>query len=761
MHGSPKGVRQVGIAHCRCRKGCRLFSSLATAVEKASKRAAPCANITHREKTLPAGLVRRSVRACVRERSDVPRAADVTREYSHVTDWSALFLCGLGAMVSLHHWYSFLPARAPRGQVVRPILFSMRHVSETAGWLRIVVAERIACLPPTEANRIRTPVGSLPDFRAWESCRTMPLVGGFLSEIPRFPHSCVPALLHAHINHPHQLSRPRCQEPHKSLRSLAYSKEHNTRTTDFSERERRERERERDRESCTRVSSTSIHQVAEVTSLQSSLHSLPSLTILRPRVACDSPFFDTKARWRQLPSCIPNGRALPTNTSLPNLPTLSCTTHQSNMSWGVDYMELSEELIEKLSEKLTEEQIVDQIVEVELVVKVDVDVDVDVENDCCSFYSVALNHPSRQLLMAEFTFKFTVELFNLQVSQHCDEGWEKEKVRTSPPPHPTSYPFSPTVAQSLWAHIHASRRENEHFTSGQANLTTSLRHELPVCSSQQKRWTGGSHVRKAPPSQVPVVAGGQATSAFDLGTAVRFTGCPCAREELWSKVTSATHSLPSSVPQDCLEKTDMYSSLSSSPHLWILAANELTIGGYCKYRPSYLPPYVVVSRNSATHSLINSNSTPDPEACRNIYSVALAVRKVQRIPSHAERTRSVIQSILQIDEKIYTTRVSSDHCKSNYSVCSLSVIDTQPLANRSPVYSEQSSATPPPLSYNDSPSSSPLARAGGPTTQQRRMQGRVKRVIPEKTHQQAALSSRIPIANIRNPPTPRNRIRFA
>ncbi|KAJ8891045.1 hypothetical protein PR048_010554 [Dryococelus australis] len=31
------------------------------------------------------------------------------------------------------------------------------------------------------ANRVQSPVGSLPDFRVWESCRTMPLVGGFFS----------------------------------------------------------------------------------------------------------------------------------------------------------------------------------------------------------------------------------------------------------------------------------------------------------------------------------------------------------------------------------------------------------------------------------------------------------------------------------------------------------------------------------------------------------------------------------------------------
>ncbi|KAJ8894977.1 hypothetical protein PR048_000285 [Dryococelus australis] len=41
------------------------------------------------------------------------------------------------------------------------------------------VAERLACPRPTKANQAQFLVGSLPDFRMWESCRTMPLVGGF------------------------------------------------------------------------------------------------------------------------------------------------------------------------------------------------------------------------------------------------------------------------------------------------------------------------------------------------------------------------------------------------------------------------------------------------------------------------------------------------------------------------------------------------------------------------------------------------------
>ncbi|KAJ8870824.1 hypothetical protein PR048_027123, partial [Dryococelus australis] len=47
------------------------------------------------------------------------------------------------------------------------------------------VAERLDCSALTKMNRAQSPAGSLPDFRKWESCRTMPLVGaGFLGDLP-------------------------------------------------------------------------------------------------------------------------------------------------------------------------------------------------------------------------------------------------------------------------------------------------------------------------------------------------------------------------------------------------------------------------------------------------------------------------------------------------------------------------------------------------------------------------------------------------
>ncbi|KAJ8881621.1 hypothetical protein PR048_018107 [Dryococelus australis] len=50
-------------------------------------------------------------------------------------------------------------------------------------------AERLACSPPTMANRVQYQAWLLADFRKWDSCRTMPMVGGY----PR--RSTVPSAL--------------------------------------------------------------------------------------------------------------------------------------------------------------------------------------------------------------------------------------------------------------------------------------------------------------------------------------------------------------------------------------------------------------------------------------------------------------------------------------------------------------------------------------------------------------------------------------
>ncbi|KAJ8892990.1 hypothetical protein PR048_005571 [Dryococelus australis] len=49
-----------------------------------------------------------------------------------------------------------------------------------------MVAERLARSPPSKTNRVQSPAGS-PNFRKWESCRTMPFVGGFFRGYPVSP----------------------------------------------------------------------------------------------------------------------------------------------------------------------------------------------------------------------------------------------------------------------------------------------------------------------------------------------------------------------------------------------------------------------------------------------------------------------------------------------------------------------------------------------------------------------------------------------
>ncbi|KAJ8875907.1 hypothetical protein PR048_023814 [Dryococelus australis] len=66
-----------------------------------------------------------------------------------------------------------------------PTLLSLRRAKflQTGG---ATVAERLACSPSTKVNRVRFPAGP-PGFRKWESCRTMPLVGGFSRRSPVSP----------------------------------------------------------------------------------------------------------------------------------------------------------------------------------------------------------------------------------------------------------------------------------------------------------------------------------------------------------------------------------------------------------------------------------------------------------------------------------------------------------------------------------------------------------------------------------------------
>ncbi|KAJ8873424.1 hypothetical protein PR048_024241 [Dryococelus australis] len=70
------------------------------------------------------------------------------------------------------------------------------------------VAERLACSPPTKANRVQSPAGS-PDSHM--AIVPDDAVGRrIFSGISRFLRPFIPAPLNTHLNHPYRLSRPRC-----------------------------------------------------------------------------------------------------------------------------------------------------------------------------------------------------------------------------------------------------------------------------------------------------------------------------------------------------------------------------------------------------------------------------------------------------------------------------------------------------------------------------------------------------------------------
>ncbi|KAJ8866170.1 hypothetical protein PR048_033694 [Dryococelus australis] len=78
---------------------------------------------------------------------------------------------------------------------------------------RGVVVVRLLAFQPL-ANRVRFLTGSLLGFSKWESCRTMPLVGGFSRGSPVPPHPCIPALLHTHLASPSSVLKTSISTPH-------------------------------------------------------------------------------------------------------------------------------------------------------------------------------------------------------------------------------------------------------------------------------------------------------------------------------------------------------------------------------------------------------------------------------------------------------------------------------------------------------------------------------------------------------------------
>ncbi|KAJ8898037.1 hypothetical protein PR048_003397 [Dryococelus australis] len=85
------------------------------------------------------------------------------------------------------------------GKINNLVRFPLRVILISHQAFGATVAERLACSPLTKKNRVQSPAGP-PDFCKWESCRTMPLVGGFLGVLP-FPlplhSSAAPYSLHS------------------------------------------------------------------------------------------------------------------------------------------------------------------------------------------------------------------------------------------------------------------------------------------------------------------------------------------------------------------------------------------------------------------------------------------------------------------------------------------------------------------------------------------------------------------------------------
>ncbi|KAJ8881007.1 hypothetical protein PR048_017480 [Dryococelus australis] len=71
----------------------------------------------------------------------------------------------------------------------------------------VALVERLDCSPPNNANRVQSPARSLPNFRKWESCRTMPLVGRFCRGSPDSPDLTFRRCSILTPFHPHRLSR--------------------------------------------------------------------------------------------------------------------------------------------------------------------------------------------------------------------------------------------------------------------------------------------------------------------------------------------------------------------------------------------------------------------------------------------------------------------------------------------------------------------------------------------------------------------------
>ncbi|KAJ8875319.1 hypothetical protein PR048_023214 [Dryococelus australis] len=107
-------------------------------------------------------------------------------------------------------------------QPLTPAKFHQRRNAFSQSLAGATVAERLDRSPLTKANRAQSPVGPLPNFRKWESCRTTPLIAGFFfGGSPVSPRPYIPAPLHTSISliGSQDLAFKR---PPKTLHSLTY-----------------------------------------------------------------------------------------------------------------------------------------------------------------------------------------------------------------------------------------------------------------------------------------------------------------------------------------------------------------------------------------------------------------------------------------------------------------------------------------------------------------------------------------------------------
>ncbi|KAJ8878043.1 hypothetical protein PR048_022506 [Dryococelus australis] len=149
-----------------------------------------------------------------------PPTSGFVRHHCHMRKFGAdpagnltrfCFICKERSTETRGHWYEVKTGYTLRQQPMKKKM-----------WLETtqeMIAERLYCSPPTKASPVRSLTDSFLHFRMWESCQTNPLAGGFPRGSPvslALVFRCCSSLISFL---PHQLSRPRCQEPPKSLNS--------------------------------------------------------------------------------------------------------------------------------------------------------------------------------------------------------------------------------------------------------------------------------------------------------------------------------------------------------------------------------------------------------------------------------------------------------------------------------------------------------------------------------------------------------------